>query len=46
MKGDMADGELGSDVSYMHLRRTTMTGRDTTILETEHTEMPTIIEKG
>ena len=45
MKGDMADGELGSDVSYMHLRRTTIAGRDT-ILDTDHAEMPTIIEKG
>ena len=50
VKGDMADNELGSDVSYMHLRRTTITmkNKDTeeTKRDTEVAEMPTIIEKG
>ena len=49
VKGDIADGELGSDVSYMHLRRTTVkmtAGSDETKRETDLAEMPTIIEKG
>jgi hypothetical protein len=56
VKGDMADNELGSDVSYMHLRRTTIVSRDTETPKrndtdtpkrtTEKADMPTIIEKG
>lgn len=44
VKGDMVDGDLASDTSYMHLRRTTV--KETDEKRKESIVMPTIIENG